>query len=144
MSLTVSLSIHLHTNHCKLKTNVYWTHGVSMCGHVQTLFHRYDTLLVPCVCSSGASRIHDYGMPFHRFHSRIQQQDGITLQSIAYFPLSIRALKKRQSENEYSWQIYLTKISILMQQSYESDMPVCSTNVISESMMARTARTTNT
>jgi len=73
-----------------------------MCGHVQTLFHRYDTLLIPCVCSSDASRIHDYGMPFHRFHSRIQQQDGITLQPIVYFPLSIRALKKRQSENEYS------------------------------------------
>jgi hypothetical protein len=113
--MAFTLSFHLHTINCKLKMNVYWTHGVSMCGHVRTLFHRYDTLLVPCVCSSDASRIHDYGMPFHRFHSRIQQQDGITLQPIVYFPLSIRALKKRQSENEYTWQIHLTKISILMQ-----------------------------
>jgi NO-binding membrane sensor protein with MHYT domain len=74
-----------------------------MCGHVQTLSHRYDTLLGPCVCSSGASRIHDYGMPSHRFHSRILLQAGmLTLQPIVYFPLSIRALNKRQSGNEYS------------------------------------------
>jgi hypothetical protein len=94
----VRFSIHLHTINCKLKMNVYWTHGVSMCGHARTLFHRCDTLLGPCVCSSGASRIHDYEMPFHRFHSRIQQQDGmLTLQPIVYFALSIRALKERQS-----------------------------------------------
>jgi hypothetical protein len=60
-----------HTNNCKPKMNVYWRCAVSMCGHEQTLFHRNDTWSDPCVCSNGASGIHDYGMLFHRFHSRI-------------------------------------------------------------------------
>lgn len=84
-----------------LRINVYWTRAVSMCVHERTLFHRNGIWSDPCVCSNDASGIHDYGTIYHRFHSRIQQQDGIwDLQTIVHFAISTMALKKRQIKNE--------------------------------------------